>query len=298
MTDRIATQQQDGMVGRILGWFRMPGVLLALPNMLLLLLFFAVPLGVLVLLSFMPAGSFGLGSVLTLENYGRVFTAGYYRTFLWSVLLATMATLLLLAICYPVAVGLARTFGRWTPVLTLLFVAPLFVSETIRLYGWTLFFLKGGILNGLLRTLGIGEVEMMYSIPAVVIGLANIYLPFMLFPLTLGIALIPKELLAAARDLGCSRWQAFWRVELPLSRPGLIIGTLLTFIMTLGSMSESKILGGRRVVMVADDIELAFGYQQNWPLGSALSVILGGLSLVLLVVLLRKADLGALVGKD
>lgn len=298
MSKQIAREATATAGGRILAWFQKPGVLLALPNMVLLLVFFAVPLGVLFLLSFMPAGSFGLGGVPTLENYGRVFTAGYYRTFLWSVVLATMATLLLLVVCYPVAVGLARTFGRWTPVLTLLFVAPLFVSETIRLYGWTLFFLRGGILNGLLRTMGIEEVEMMYSMPAVVIGLANIYLPFMLFPLTLGIALIPKELLAAARDLGCNRWQAFWKVELPLSRPGLMIGTLLTFIMTLGSMSESKILGGRRVVMVADDIELAFGYQQNWPLGSALSVILGVASLALLVFLLRKADLGALVRKD
>jgi spermidine/putrescine transport system permease protein len=274
------------------------GVWLALPNLTLLIVFFVIPLLTVVSLSFMPEGSFKLSASFTLENYQRAITAGYYKTFLLSLGIAALATAILLVVCYPVAYGLAKSFGRWAPLFTLFFVMPLFVSETVRLYGWSLFFLKGGILNGLLSVLGLPPLGMMYTLTAILVGLVNIYLPFMLFPLMLGIALVDDDLVAAARDMGCNRFQAFRMVELPLSMPGVVIGLFLSFVMTLGSMSESKILGGRTIVMIADDIELAFGYQQNWPLGSALSVVLVAVCGGILIWLFGRVDLDRLLRGD
>ena len=230
----------------------------------------------------------------TLDNYRRILAANYDRPFLVSIQLAAMSTVILLFACYPVAHGLAKTFGRLAPVLTMFFVMPLFVSETIRLYGWSLFFLKGGILNGLANLLGFPFVELMYTTPAIILGLVNIYLPFMLFPLVLGISLVDDALVAAARDLGATWLRAFLKIQLPLSMPGIVIGVLLTFVLTLGSMSESQILGGQKVMMVAHSIDFTFSWQQDWPLGAALSVILITLTLIAMLWLLSRLDIDKL----
>ena len=245
--------------------------------------------------AFTPPLTFEILSEVTTENFESIVAERYYRSFLWAIGLSGTSTIILLLLCYPIAYGLAKVFGRWSPVITLLFVMPLFVSETVKLYGWSIFFLKGGILQSLLNVLGLPLVEFMYTVPIIVLGLVYIYFPFMLFPLVLGIGMVPNELKSAARDLGCSRLRVFWLIELPLARRGIVIGSLLSFVLALSSMSESRMLGGRSVIMIADDIEFAFGYQQNWPLGSALSVILAIAATIILLVLLRWLDIGGLV---
>lgn len=272
-----------------------PGAWLALPNLLLLLLFFAAPLAMIAGYAFTPPLTFDLLSEVTTENFAGIVAEGYYRSFLWAVGLAGISTFLLLLLCYPIAYGLAKLFGHWSPFVTLLFVMPLFVSETVKLYGWSIFFLKGGILQSLLSLLGVPFFELMYTIPIIVLGLVYIYFPFMLFPLVLGVNMVPEALKAAGRDLGCSRLKVFWLIEIPLAKRGIVIGALLSFVLALSSMSESRMLGGRTVIMIADDIEFAFGYQQNWPLGSALSVILAIAATLILLVLLRWLDIGGLV---
>ena len=97
-----------------------------------------------------------------------------------------------------------------------------------------------------------------------------VYIPFMLFPMTLGISMVPNETREAAFDLGATRWQVFREVELPLSLPGLMIGSLLTFVLAVGAIAEAKVLGGQQIIPIAHDIEIAFTYAQNWPLGAAL----------------------------
>lgn len=272
-----------------------PGTWLATPNMLLLVLFFAAPLLMIVGYAFTPPLTFEILSEFTTENFESVIAERYYRSFLWAIGLSGLSTIILLLLCYPIAYGLAKVFGRWSSLITLLFVMPLFVSETVKLYGWTIFFLKGGILQSVLDALGLPFVEFMYTVPIIVLGLVYIYFPFMLFPLVLGIGMVPNELKSAARDLGCSRLRVFWLIELPLAKRGIVIGSLLSFVLALSSMSESRMLGGRSVIMIADDIEFAFGYQQNWPLGSALSVILAIAATIILLILLRWLDIGGLV---
>ncbi len=279
-------------------WLRSPGVLCALPMLVFLALSFAAPLLTVLGYSFLPPRTFDFGQGLTLENYADVLTESYYLSFAKSLGLALATVALLLLVSWPIAYGMAKTFGAWANWLTLLLVIPLFVSENIRLFGWVLFLIKGGVLLGSLNTwLGIEADGLIYNVGAIVLGLVYVYLPFMLFPMVLGISMIPQDATEAAEDLGASRWQVFREIELPLAMPGLLIGCLLTFILSLGSLAESKILGGQAVIMIADEIETAFTFGQNWPLGSALSVILIAFSGTLVIALLRWLDLDRILGR-
>ena len=159
--------------------------------------------------------------------------------------------------------------------ITIAVVVTLFVSENIRLFGWVLTLMKGGLIEGHLRAwTGLTFEGALYNAPVIVFGLVYAYFPFMLFPLIQGIAMVPDDARQAAADLGASRWQIFYEVDLPLSAPGIVIGSLLSFVLAAGAMAESKLLGGQTVIVIADEIETAFTYGQNWPLGSALSIIL------------------------
>ena len=279
-------------------WFRRPGVLCAGPVSLLLLAGFAGPLVILLGYSFMPPRTFSLMQAPTLANFVSVVTDSYYVSFSWSLILATTTVVLLFLVCYPIAYGMAKLFGWWANLVTALVALPLLISENIRLFGWVLILLKNGILDGTLQhVFGFSASGMLYTVPAIVLGMVYVYLPFMLFPLTIGISMVPDSLKEAAFDLGASRWQVFREVELPLSMPGIMIGGILTFVLTLGSLAESKILGGQAVVMIADDIESAFTFAQNWPKGSVLSVLLIGLSGLIVFMLLRRIDLDRIIGR-
>ena len=282
----------------ILRWIRQPGFITALPVGIFLLIGFAGPLVLVLLYSFMPPKTFTLNQMPTVENYLSVVTQSYYISFGWSLTLAITTVILLLLITYPIAYGMAKLFGKWATLITILIALPLLISENIRLFGWVLLLLKNGIIDGSLQyVFGFTLSGMLYTVPAIVLGLVYVYLPFMLFPLVIGISMVPESLKEAANDLGASRFQIFREVELPLSMPGILIGSLLVFILSLGSLAESKILGGQAIVMIADDIESAFTFAQNWPKGSVLSVILIAISLIIIYFLFRRIDLDRLVGR-
>jgi spermidine/putrescine transport system permease protein len=270
----------------------------ALPVLLFLVIGFAAPLLAVIWFSFMPPRSFSFGGVPTLENYRTIFGSTIYISFLWSLGLAVTTVVLLALICYPVAYGLVRVFGKWAMLMTLLFTIPLFVSENIRLYGWVLFLIKNGVLLGTLKSwFGVELESMLFSLPAIILGMVYVYLPFMLFPMTLGISMVPNETRDAAFDLGASRWQVFREVELPLSMPGIVIGFLLTFVLAIGAIAEAKVLGGQSVIPITHDIEIAFTYSQNWPLGAAMAVLLMLVVGVLVVLALRRFDLDTFLGR-
>jgi len=276
--------------------WREPGFLVAAPVMLFLLIGFAGPLLMVFGYSFMPPRTFSLAQVPTLANFVSVITDSFYISFLWSVGLASVTVALLLLICYPIAYGMAKLFGKWANLVTVLIAIPLLVSENIRLFGWVLVLLKGGILDGTVKMLfGTGLPSLLYTVPSIVFGLVYVYLPFMLFPLVIGLSLVPDSLKEAAYDLGASRLEVFREVELPLAMPGILIGCMLTFILALGSLAESKILGGQVIIMIADDIESAFTYAQDWPKGSVLSVMLILFSGGLVYYLFRRVDLDRLI---
>jgi spermidine/putrescine transport system permease protein len=139
--------------------------------------------------------------------------------------------------------------------------------------------------------------SMLFTRTAIVLGMVYVYLPFMLFPMTLGIGMVPDETRDAAYDLGASRWQVFKEVELPLSMPGIVIGFLLTFVLAVGAIAEAKVVGGQRIIPITHDIEIAFTYAQNWPLGAALSVLLMLVVGVLVLTALWRFDLDRFLGR-
>lgn len=284
---------------RLRAWLRQPGTLAALPTIVFLTVGFIGPLLLVFAYSLMPANTFSLAHTPTLENYIAVVTQNYYVSLVWSLLLAVITVVILLAVCYPMAYGMAKLFGRWAHVITLLVALPLLISENIRLFGWFLFLIKRGILDGTMSAVfGFGVPSLLYTTTATVLGLVYVYLPFMLFPLVIGLALVPEETREAARDLGATRFQVFREVELPLAMPGVLIGCLLTFVLSLGSLAESKILGGQSVVMIADDIQSAFTFAQNWPKGSVLAVLLILVSGSLVLYLFRRIDLDRIIGRN
>jgi spermidine/putrescine transport system permease protein len=274
------------------------GLRSALPVLVFLLIGFAAPLLAVIGFSFMPPRTFGLAGQPTLENYATIFDSTSYISLLWSLGLALATVLILILIAYPVAYGLVRVFGRWSTLVTLLFVIPLFVSENVRLYGWLLFLIKNGVLLGTIKSLfGFEPESILFTTGAILLGMVYVYLPFMLFPLTLGISMVPNETREAATDLGATRWQVFREVELPLSTPGLVIGCLLTFVLAVGAIAEYKVLGGQQVIPITHDIEIAFTYAQNWPLGAALAVLLMVIVGVLVLLALRRFDLDRFLGR-
>ncbi len=275
-----------------------PGGRAALPFIALFLIGFVAPLITVVAFSFMPERTFSIWQQPTLQNYRTIIESSNYISFLWSLGLATLTVIVLALICYPVAYGLNRVFGRWSMAVTLVFVIPLFVSENVRLYGWVLFLIKNGVLLGSMKTLfGYEPESILFTLPAIILGMVYTYLPYMLFPMSLGVAMVPNEVREAAFDLGSSRWQVFREIELPLSMPGIVIGFLLTFVLAVGSIVEAKVLGGQKVIPITHDIEIAFTYAQNWPLGAALAVLLMLVVGILVLLVLRRFDLDTVLGR-
>ena len=270
----------------------------ALPMILLLVFGFAAPLLIVAIYSFMPRGTFSLTSAPTFENYVDIVAQNFHVSFLWSIWLALLTTLILMAVCYPLAVAIKKMSPTRAVLLTVLIVAPLFVAENIRLQGWSLFLDRAGVLDGSMKTLfGLSTGTLTSNVPVVVFGMVYIYLPFMLFPMMLGLANVPPTAVEAAQDLGASRWQQFKDIELPLAAPGLVIGALLVFVISLGAFSESKFLGKGVIVTVSEDIESAFTFGQNWPRGSALSVLVIVLAGAAAYLGLRRLNLDEMLGK-
>ena len=277
---------------------RRRGLFHATPITLMLAVCFIAPLLVVAAYSTMPQKAFSLLTIPDFSSYAEFFIQGYYSPLLWSLGMALITVIILFVLCWPLAYGMTRVFGKFTLVITIAVVVSLFVSENIRLFGWVLTLMKGGLIEGYYRTwMGEGFDGLLYNKPIIIFGLVYVYFPFMLFPLAQGIAMVPDDARQAAADLGASRWQVFREIELPLAAPGIVVGSLLTFVLATGAMAEAKLLGGQVVVVFADEIETAFTYGQNWPLGSALAMVLIMLVAVLAIVGINKVDLDGIMGR-
>lgn len=277
-----------------------PGLRSSLPVLLLLGAGFLAPLVTVAAYAFATPKSFDVFRSFTLDNFAAIIDPQntVWTSFVWALALAFACVLILAIVCYPIAFGLNKVFGKWSGFVSVLFVFPLFVSENVRLYGWVLFFIKNGVLDGALKWLGFaGGPEVLYTPEITLFGMVYVYLPFMLFPMTLGIAMIPRDLVDAARDLGAGRMMIWREVELPLAMPGILIGALLTFVLAAGAVAEAKILGGQAVITITQDIEVAFTYAQNWPLGSALALILVLIVSGLALTAMARVDLDSILGK-
>ena len=274
------------------------GVLSALPVVIFLAAGFLSPVCVVAAFSIIPQKVFSVANLPDFSYYALIIQEGYWESLLVSLAMAFAATFILFVICWPLAFAMAKVFGRFTLVLTIGVVMTLFVSENIRLFGWVLTLMKGGLIEGYWRSwTGQSFDGLLYNVPVIVFGLVYVYLPFMLFPLAQGIAMVPDDARQAAFDLGANRWQIFREVELPLSAPGIAVGCLITFVLTAGAIAESKLLGGRAVIVISDEIERSFTYGQNWPLGSALAMTLIAVVGSFAIFGVTRIDLDAIMGR-
>lgn len=274
------------------------GTLSALPILVLLGLSFLAPLLVVAAFSIMPQKVFSLWHIPDFSAYSEFFAQGYWKSLAWSLGTALAATIALLFLCWPLAFGMAKVFKRFTLVITLGVVMTLFVSENIRLFGWVVTLMRGGLIEGYIsHWTGLQFDSLLYNVPVIIFGLVYVYLPFMLFPLAQGIAMVPDDARQAAADLGASRWTILREIELPLAAPGIVVGCLLTFVLAAGAIAESKLLGGQVIVVLADDVETAFTYGQNWPLGSALAMTLIAVIGSIALIGVSRIDLDSIMGR-
>jgi spermidine/putrescine transport system permease protein len=248
------------------------------PSLGWLLLFFVLPLLVIVLYSFATPGPTGrVEWVLTLNNYVELFTTGIYvNAYVRSLWIAVETTLICLLIGYPLALFIVRASPRWQTVLLFMILIPFWTNFLVRTYAWMIILSNNGPLNGLIQSLGFPRATLYPTEGAVLVGLVYGELPFMVLPIYASLSRFDFTLLEAAADLGANRLRAFLRVMLPLTMPGVAAGSVLVFIPTIGQFVVSDLLGGAKVDMIGNLLQRLFTRSNppNWPLGSAMALIL------------------------
>jgi putrescine transport system permease protein len=214
---------------------------------------------------------------LSVDNY--VFLASdwlYLASYLKSLEIAAVSTLLLLLIGFPLAYGMARAPRRWQPALFILVILPFWTSFLIRIYAWINILQRDGLLNQALLALGLVEEPPAWlsTDTAVYIGIVYSYLPFMVLPIYATLEKMDETLIEAAADLGCPWWKAFWLVTLPLSLPGVVAGALLCFIPIVGEFVIPDLLGSSQTMMIGQTLWTEFFANRDWPVASAVAVVL------------------------
>ncbi len=262
---------------------------LASPGSLWLLIFFLIPLGFLLVLSFSSKAvidgqvSITEYSYLTgLENYARALNPDIISIFLRTLLWSGLATLACLLVGYPIAFGICFMPEKWRPLALLLIVLPFWINLLIRTYALKTVMGANGVINSFTGLFGIPKLEMLGTTPAVIFGLVYVFLPFMILPLYSTIERLDKSFLEASLDLGASQFQTFRKITLPLTMPGVVTGIILVFIPCLGMFLISDELGGTRSWMIGNVIQAQFGSSNDWPFGAALSFILMFLTFIVL----------------
>jgi spermidine/putrescine transport system permease protein len=192
------------------------------------------------------------------------------RTIWWS-FLATLACLL---IAYPIAFGICFAPEKWRPLLLMLIVLPFWINLLIRTYALIAVLRTQGVINSALGFAGLGPFEILGTSFAVIFGLVYVYMPFMVLPLYATIERLDKSFLEASLDLGGTQFQTFRNITLPLTMPGIVTGVVLVFIPCLGTFLTSELLGGTSSWMIGNVIQNQFGPANDWPFGSALSLLL------------------------
>ncbi|MCR4267607.1 ABC transporter permease [Nitratireductor sp. ZSWI3] len=264
-------------------------------------IFFLGPLAIMFTYSWLEPGLYG-GVVWNFYhlNYGRIFgwantryeqfDPAYLQIFARSVWLALCTVGLSLAICYPAAFWISRQPERRKNFFIFLITLPFFVSLIVRLFAWVLLLRPTGFINQALMALGIIDqpLEMIFTGFAVVVGMVYIFIPFMFLPLYASVEKLDMAMVEASFDLGAGRWQTFRRVILPMTLPGIVGGSIIVFIPSLGNFIVPSLLGGAKVLMIGNLIEQQFLSARNWPFGAALSMVVMATILVSLLLYVRQ----------
>jgi putative spermidine/putrescine transport system permease protein len=271
-------------------------ILLLLPALAFLLVFFVLPAAGLLSYSILTQTSDGtLGLPVTIAHYMHFFGTGLYTKVLLTTLRISLVTTgLAVFFAYPVAIVMVRSNPFFNRVITIIVIAPLIVSVVVRTYGWQLILGNGktGILNWLLLNTGIthAPVTLLYSETAVVIGSLHVFFPMMVLPLASALGRIDPRIDDAARTLGATAWRIFRKITVPLSLPGLAVGCTLVFSLTAGSFVTPAILGGSGAQMLGMLVDQQILVVYDWPFGATVATVLVVIVLAVNIVSMRLLD--------
>ena len=267
-----------------------------------LLVFFLAPFAIILKISladpilaqppYSPSFDSNGSSLLTLDNFALLLSDKLYAiTFLRSVVMALVTTVLCLLLGFPMAYGIARSSPSTRSLLLLLIILPFWISFLLRVYAWMGLMNNHGAINSMLLWLGLIDqpLQIMYTDFATAVGLVYSYLPFMILPLYATLERMDLNLIDAAQDLGASRSRAFWDITWPLAKPGTIAGCLLVFIPAMGEYVIPYLLGGPDSLFIGRVLFDEFFVNRDWPLASAVAITLL-LLLVIPIVLLQRAQ--------
>lgn len=270
------------------------GVLLLLPATALFVVFFVLPLSVLVINSFYDYSRLaGIIPTFTFKNYLRILLDGYYLEIVVRTLrLAFMTSLATLAIGYPIALYLTVASARLRAWVILFILSPLLVSVIVRTFGWLIIFGPNGLIDTGFSSVGVKGIVMMHTEAAVVAGLANVLLPFLVLSVATSLQAIDPAVPLAASSLGASPWRVFRLVTVPLSLPGIVSGLLIVFSLASSSFVTPALLGGSDYKVMSAMVYQQALVLQNWPLAAAIAVALVLVVFLVLLVQTRVIETG------
>ena len=263
---------------------------LALPYIVWAALMLILPMALIALYSFSNQGNTIIAFSLTFEHYVRFFTDPDFLLILWrSLLIALKTTAICLLIGYPAAYFISRCTESIQNTLILAITLPTWINALVRTYAWIGLLSDGGIVSQILNFFGFGNVEMLYTEAAVLLGMVYNFIPFMILQINTSLCKMDHSLINAAADLGANPRQTFWKVTFPLSLPGVINGITLVFLPAVSSFFIPKLLGGGQFFLIGNVIENQFITVGEWNFGSAISMIMA-IIMMLMMMAVRKIE--------
>ncbi len=282
---------------------RVKGILATIfPVYIWLAIFLLIPLLLIVAVSFMKRGVYGdIKYSFTPDNYKNLVDPIYVKVFITSIIISLGTTISCLIVGYPFAYFIANTKKKYQRILLVLIIIPFWTNSLVRTYAWILLLRNEGLINTLLLKFGFihEPLHLLYNYGAVFLGMTYTLFPFMILPLHSTIEKLDDNLLEAASDLGATKFKTFLHVTLPLTLPGIVAGSLLVFIPSLGFFFIPDLMGGGKHIIIGNLIKNQFLTARNWPFGSAISIILILLTLVVVLIYLNliggdKDDMGVM----
>ena len=271
---------------------------LAIPYIVWMVLMLVLPMVLIAMYSITKHGNSIISFSLTLEHYRKFFTDSDFLLILGrSLMIAFKTTIICLLIGYPAAYFIARSSEKIQSLLIMAITIPTWINMLVRTYAWIGLLSEGGLVQQLFKLLGLGEVELLYTEGAVLLGMVYNFVPFMILQINSALCKMDPSLLEAAADLGASKAEAFKKVTFPLSLPGVINGITLVFLPAVSSFFIPKLLGGGQYFLIGNLIENQFITAGEWNFGSAISMIMA-IIMMLMMMLVKKVEVRNNGGKE
>lgn len=271
---------------------------LAIPYIVWAVLMLVLPMALIFLYSITEPGNSIISFSITLDQYIKFFTDKDFLLILWrSLAIAVKTTIICLLLGYPIAYYIARTKEKTQNMLILCITIPMWINMLVRTYAWIGLLSDGGLIQKILSLVGLGHIKLLYTEGAVLLGMVYNFLPFMILQIQTSLCKMDTSLLEASADLGASPAQTFRRITLPLSLPGVINGITLVFLPAVSSFFIPKLLGGGQYFLIGNMIENQFITVGEWNFGSAISMIMAVI-MMLLMMAVHKTEKRNAGGKE